>query len=83
MDTHHPEDKRPRMDVNVIDTDISASAEAVTRPVVGKDQPKRTGDVYVRFRVMVECLCGENTTVYSAQTTVTCQGCGRRWEVHR
>jgi hypothetical protein len=82
-DIHHPEDKRPRMDVDVIDTDISASAEAVTRPVVGKDYPNRHGDVYVRFQVTIDCLCGEDTTVYSSQTRVTCRGCGRRWRVQR
>lgn len=77
---YHPEEKRPRMEVEVVDTSVSASAEAVTRPVVGKDHPQRKGEVTMTVRVTVKCPCGKEVTVYSDQG-VTCQCCGRRWSV--
>lgn len=80
---HHPEDKRPRMDVDVVETDISASAEAKTGPVAGKDGPYRKGQIAVRFEVTIECPCGEFPTAYSNQSTMTCHGCGRQWKVRR
>ena len=77
-DTYHSEEKRPRIEVEVVGTSVSASAEAVTRPVVGQDRPQRKGEVTMKARVTVECPCGKEVTVYSDQG-VTCQGCGRGW----
>jgi hypothetical protein len=79
----HPSDERPRMDVAVTETSISASAEAITRPVVGKDNPQRKGEVTVSVDVTVECPCGNEVLVGTVQRGVTCQGCGRRWRLER
>ena len=81
MSEHHPEDDRPRMDVEVVDTSISASAEAVTRPAAGEDDPQRTGEVRARIDVTVECCCGNEVRVGTVQKGVICQGCGRRWQL--
>jgi hypothetical protein len=76
----HPSEERPRTSVEVVDTNVSASSEAVTRSVVGKEIPNREGEVDIQVTVTVECTCGENVTVYNNQG-VNCGGCGRRWEV--
>ena len=68
-------------DVAVLDTSISATAEAQTRPIVGEDYAKRDGSVSIAAKVVVECTCGQEVTVRSMQTGSTCQGCGRRWEM--
>jgi hypothetical protein len=75
----HPEDERPRMDVEVVETSVSASAEAITRPVVGQEEPQRKGEVSVRTVVKIQCPCDEIVTLDSVQKRVICQGCGRRW----
>lgn len=79
-DTGHPEEERPRMDVTVIDSSVSASAEAITRPVVGEDEPQLKGRVSVRTVIDIHCPCGKTVTLDSIQSAVTCQRCGRRWE---
>lgn len=78
---HHPEDQRPRMDVEVVDASVSATAEAVTAPIVGKDYDQRKGEITARIRVTVECPCGTEVTVVTVQPSGTCRECGRRWEL--
>ena len=78
---NHPESERPRMDVDVVETKASAEAEAVTRPIVGEEHDKRTGEVSVKVRVVVECCCGEEVTIHTIQPSVMCSGCGRRWKM--
>ena len=76
----HPEDQRPRMDVEVLEANASAEAEAVTRPIGGKNEPKRTGEVSVRTVIKIKCTCDTTITMDSVQKSVICQSCGRRWE---
>lgn len=81
MGEHHPKDERPRKDAEVVGTSVSAEAEAVTRPIVGKDYPQRFGEITTRVQITVECLCGDDVTAYSVQSKVNCQGCGREWRL--
>lgn len=76
-----PNEERP-----VKETSVSASATAHTRPVVGRDRPQRTGTVIARTRVVVECSCGGEVTVYSGQPVICQNGtkenpCGRQWRM--
>lgn len=75
----HPKDQRPRMDVEVLEANASASAEAITRPIAGKNDLDRVGEVSVRTIIKIKCTCDTTITMDSVQKSVICQDCGRRW----
>jgi len=76
----HPENQRPRMSVEVLEANASTSAEAVTRPIAGKDDLDRVGEVSVRTIIKIKCTCDTTITMDSVQKSVVCQECGRRWK---
>jgi len=79
---YHDEDERPRKSVDVVSSDFEVQAEAVTRPVSGRDDPQVFGEVEIGFTITVECVCGNEVRVLSIQRgSGTCSECGRGWEV--